>query len=304
MYEVTTLGSIIVLALCLFYYSHREAKRSLVESRSSEKILTRDRDNLQKLLDKSNQELRKVRLAWWNELARAAEFGRLARGLFHDLMTPLSSLILHTEKIKETKAEQSIEKALQASQRMAVYIKDIRATLAKEESERICNCGDELESVLHFLAFPAKEKGVEIETSVERAEWFGSPTKLRQVFSNLITNAIDSFETIGEEHGKRIEIFIKRLGDTITLQVKDNGCGIPKELHHKIFEPFFTTKSEDRGTGIGLATVKTIVEHNLHGALTLDSERGHGTTISISFAEYNINPASYRPLRQTLPPLA
>ncbi len=72
------------------------------------------------------------------------------------------------------------------------------------------------------------------------------PSELRQVFTNLITNAIDA---IGK-HG-RLSLTIERADDTqVVVKVRDSGCGIPPENLKSIFEPFFTTKGE-QGTGIG-----------------------------------------------------
>jgi len=62
--------------------------------------------------------------------------------------------------------------------------------------------------------------------------------------------------------------------------VRDSGSGIPPEILGKIFEPFFTTKSEGKGTGLGLATVQTIIR-NHNGFLQVNSEVGKGTTFRV-----------------------
>jgi two-component system cell cycle sensor histidine kinase/response regulator CckA len=69
-------------------------------------------------------------------------------------------------------------------------------------------------------------------------------------------------------------------GDYVVLSVQDTGSGIPAEIQTKIFDPFFTTKEIGKGTGLGLATVISIVEQN-RGYLTLQTEVGKGTTFSI-----------------------
>jgi signal transduction histidine kinase len=88
---------------------------------------------------------------------------------------------------------------------------------------------------------------------------------LRQVFTNLISNAIDAMET-----GGRLELTV---GETVygnaEVSVGDSGCGIAAENIESIFNPFFTTKGE-KGTGIGLWVVKGIVER-LGGSIAVSS---------------------------------
>lgn len=86
----------------------------------------------------------------------------------------------------------------------------------------------------------------------------------------------------------------KRPVNAVMISVSDNGCGIPDDIREKIFYPFFTTKtsSEQRGTGLGLSIVYNTVK-NHHGAVTVDSKPGIGTTFTIyipavEFVEQNV----------------
>lgn len=302
--DVFTVGPIIILVILLFYFSNLEIKKSLEQSKLAQEILSKDRDVLQNKLEESKQALREARLTRLNELAKSAEFGRLSQGLFHDLMTPLTSIILHTEKLQETEVkERHVKKAVEASRRMAAYIKDMRATLSREESERTCLLHEEASNVMHLLTYTAREKGVELVLSNKTAcEWYGSPMKLRQIFSNLISNALDACAAVtGRE--KRVVITMQRSADNNQIIIEDNGCGIPADVLPKIFEPFFTTKPYDKGTGIGLATVKNIVEKNLKGTLEIQSEIGKGTRVSVTFPPGSRDPGAYHPHPQRVPPL-
>ena len=66
----------------------------------------------------------------------------------------------------------------------------------------------------------------------------------------------------------------------VEVSVADNGCGIPKEQLKKVYDPFFTTKPPGRGTGLGLAVVRRLVE-NHHGCITARSKEGEGTTFCV-----------------------
>ncbi len=101
------------------------------------------------------------------------------------------------------------------------------------------------------------------------------PDELVQVWTNLISNAIQAMDNIGE-----LKIKIKNLGERVQVQITDTGCGIPEENKKKIFEPFFTTKKAGEGTGIGLDLVAKIIEKH-QATLDLESTVGEGTTFTI-----------------------
>jgi signal transduction histidine kinase len=103
--------------------------------------------------------------------------------------------------------------------------------------------------------------------------------KLRQVFANILDNAIDALDTVVE--GRRIELFIENgtRASAATVRVRDNGCGIPADKIERIFNPFFTTK--EKGTGLGMAISRKIVEAH-EGTIDVVSETGRGTEFLVS----------------------
>ncbi len=101
--------------------------------------------------------------------------------------------------------------------------------------------------------------------------------KLRQVFANVLDNAIDAFDGVPEN--RRVEVFIENGGSNAVVRVRDNGCGIPADKLARIFNPFFTTK--EKGTGLGMAISKKIVEAHA-GAMDVTSEVGRGSEFVVS----------------------
>src|SRR6185503_10246882 len=93
-----------------------------------------------------------------------------------------------------------------------------------------------------------------------------------QVIDNLLTNAIDA---LGAAGGK-ISISTARDGDRVSIEVADNGPGIPSTLLSSIFDPFFSTKGPGKGYGLGLAISSTLAE-SLGGAITVESKEGAGS---------------------------
>ena len=104
-------------------------------------------------------------------------------------------------------------------------------------------------------------------------DFYADPVRLKQVFINLLTNAIDSIEERG-----RITLKIFTHNKRMLLAVRDNGCGIPPEDQESIFQPFVTHK--EHGTGLGLAIVRRIVVAH-GGTIHLNSTVGKGSEFQI-----------------------
>ncbi|MBM9579084.1 sensor histidine kinase [Leptospira sp. 201903070] len=98
-----------------------------------------------------------------------------------------------------------------------------------------------------------------------------NPDELNQVWTNLIQNAVQALKGNG-----RIEISVFQTGDSVVVQIEDNGPGIPSKIQDRIWDPFFTTKDQGEGTGLGLGIVKGIVEKH-KGKITLTSVPGKTT---------------------------
>ena len=118
---------------------------------------------------------------------------------------------------------------------------------------------------------------------------------LQQAVLNLVLNARDAIEGPGV-----IEIASRRRLDeegrqVVDIRVKDTGAGVPPEHVERIFEPFFTTKEAGKGTGLGLAMVRRVVEAQ-GGRVTLDSEVGRGTEVRLELPEA---PPRARPRRSS-----
>ena len=113
--------------------------------------------------------------------------------------------------------------------------------------------------------------------------YIGGPTvqadadKLKQVFANVLDNAIDALAPVTE--GRRIDLFLENGGGHATVRMRDNGCGIPPDKIGRIFNPFFTTK--EKGTGLGMAISKKIVEAH-QGTIDVSSQPGQGTEFRVT----------------------
>ena len=105
------------------------------------------------------------------------------------------------------------------------------------------------------------------------------PVALTQVLLNLIVNAAQAMEGTGRQG--LVDVGWQVFDAGVKLVVKDNGCGIPQELHERVFEPLFTTKPAGTGSGLGLAICKDAVSR-MGGTIQLKSQVGAGTTVEIT----------------------
>jgi signal transduction histidine kinase len=113
-------------------------------------------------------------------------------------------------------------------------------------------------------------------------------SQVEQVLLALVMNAIEAMP-----HGGVLALrtSVDSAAGTVSLQVRDDGIGIPADNFPKLFEPFFTTKEGSHGSGLGLAVAKGIVERH-SGHIEVTSEVGSGTTFTVTLPVQPAMPAS------------
>ncbi|MFN6464727.1 MAG: ATP-binding protein [Nostoc sp. DedVER02] len=194
--------------------------------------------------------------------------------------------------------QQDIKKLLQSmetgSQRIEEIVKSLRNFSRLDEATfKVVDIHEGLEAALMILQsrLNPSERHSGIEVIKEYGELpciYCSAGQLNQVFMNLLNNAIDALEEAEQirlqksiqNYSSRIWIRTQKLNDRyIAIFIKDNGNGIPTQIHHQIFNPFFTTKPVGKGTGLGLSICYQIIaSHN--GRIDVISDPG-GTEFSI-----------------------
>lgn len=219
--------------------------------------------------------------------------GEMASGVAHDLSQSLTLIGGYAEAAQRSLERSSLEvdglrEALAIVNQAAL---DGGASLRRlllfaraptEAPPEIVDFAELLPDVARLTA-PRWRDGAQVEgrAITMRIEVAGDPTiegwpwRLREALTNLIFNAVDAMPV-----GGTIELIARRVGGEVELIVRDDGIGMTPEVQDRVFEPFFTTKG-DRGSGLGLAQVFTIVEAH-RGQVTLESTPGRGTAILIT----------------------
>jgi signal transduction histidine kinase len=213
--------------------------------------------------------------------------GQVAAGIAHELRNPLvgigstASLLLDEfEKSDPRRAE--IEVILQETRRMDRIVNQI-VEYARPRKLALARfaLSDLVKHVVKLLSEPLKAKLLTVRTSIpEAADHLNADRdQLEQVLLNVIDNAIDATPRNGLAIHITAREAVHHEQPGIMIQVKDAGKGIPMEVLSRVFEPFFTS-GKPRGTGLGMAICKNIIERH-RGDIHMTSAVGEGTITSI-----------------------
>ncbi len=204
--------------------------------------------------------------------------GELAASVAHELRNPLTAIKGFFHVLKSSGEDKEMYYHIINDELNRIeQISGELLTLAKPHSEnrRNYNLVQLIEEVKLLLTSESNMKSIEIilDAVQDEININCENTKIKQVFINLIKNAIDAMDD-----GGNIVITLKVIQETIEVQVIDQGCGIPEELLDKVGEPFYTTK--EKGTGIGMMVCYQIIE-NHGGSIEVESKVNIGTTFTI-----------------------
>jgi signal transduction histidine kinase len=214
-----------------------------------------------------------------------ATVGQVASSIVHDFKNGLFVIAGHAQLLGGVVADEAVQhhvtKILGAVDRLSLLSMDI-VDYSKVREPR-CEPLD-LASYLGGLVEPlqprAQEAGVELRCQGPSLEASLDSHRFARVIENLLANSLDA---LGGQEGGVVTLSWGRDPEGIRITVADNGKGIPKKVLKRIFEPFFS-HGKAKGTGLGMATVRKIVEEH-KGAIEVQSEEGQGTEVTILLSE-------------------
>ena len=142
--------------------------------------------------------------------------------------------------------------------------------------------------LLPLLEHVVRRRGISITTSIpgDLPDVAGDPSRLQQVFINLLMNAVEAIPSEGTiSIGAWPSSNDGRLG--VTVEVTDTGLGIPPDALEQVFEPFYTTKPVGEGTGLGLAITRDIIRDH-GGTIVARSQLAQGSSFVVWLPEYEV----------------
>ncbi|HEX7331770.1 MAG TPA: PAS domain S-box protein [Pyrinomonadaceae bacterium] len=213
--------------------------------------------------------------------------GQLASGVAHDFNNSLAAILGRAQLLRRQVGDAALVRNLDiiqtAAEDAAATVRRIQTFARKsavKEFELVDVAGllnDAIEITRTRWQNEARIRGLEYEVKLdtERGHFtYGSASELREVFVNMIVNAVDAMP-----RGGKLLITCRRIDNRLQLLFSDNGVGMPDDVQQKIFEPFFSTKGA-QGTGLGLSVSYSIIERH-SGSISVVSEPGKGACFTI-----------------------
>jgi PAS domain S-box-containing protein len=221
------------------------------------------------------------------EAEALAHMGTLAAGLAHEIRNPLNAagLQLHllarnVERLAEDERQglrARIDIVAGELKRLERLLSDfLELARPRPIAREPVDMEQLLGGILALHEAGAQERGVNLVSAIHRANALGDRERLKQVFHNLVLNALEATAAGGQV---QVECTLDPSDPpSVVVTVSDSGRGIPAAALERVFEAFFTTK--EAGTGLGLSIVRQIIQRH-GGTVHLESAEGRGTRVSV-----------------------
>jgi PAS domain S-box-containing protein len=255
-----------------------------IESSEGRLVLTSivdisERTKLEQQLEDRNREISRTQAL--------AVVGRMANMVAHDLRNPLSSIKMSLQILGKQPALHSGDEERELKQialEQVRYMEGILVNLLDYSREsplkpEWLHIDKLLDAATLIAQKTIEERGAHVTTRYQAGlpTLHGDGDKLRQVFSNLLVNAVQATEGIEDRAPEVLVSTYLELGadrPQIRIEIRDNGCGVEPGQEEKLFEPFYTKRA--KGTGLGLAIVGRIIGQH-HGSVHLERAEKRGT---------------------------
>ncbi len=214
---------------------------------------------------------------------RLSAVGRMASVIIHDIKNPMGTLRVYAQVMKKKSGNEEanklademirqVDRFVNMTQEILDFTRGVSASNFQDMEFKTV-----MDDVLSFIEKDLEKNNVKL---VKNPNFEGIVTmdqdKIVRVFYNIASNARDAMP-----QGGMLTLTTALDGDYVRIDFKDTGTGMPDEVKKKIFEPFMTY-GKKHGTGLGMAIVKKVIDDH-HGTIDIESEMGHGTTITIRF---------------------
>lgn len=218
---------------------------------------------------------------------KVAAAGLLLSSVAHELSNPIQVVAGHAQLLNHQVFPPGVHRILEQIQAAAMRCGRIVTNMllfvrSSRDTRKPVDMAGVLKSALDLMNYQLTRSGnvhVSVEVDPALPEVQGDFQQLSQVLVNLISNARDALGGI-DSRPRELTLRLHAGSRWLTVEVRDNGPGVPPELGERVFEPFVTTKEPGRGTGLGLYICRQIAEAH-QGTLAFESSPGQATTFRL-----------------------
>ncbi|MBI5126574.1 MAG: HAMP domain-containing histidine kinase [Candidatus Taylorbacteria bacterium] len=301
--------AILLLIMIITWISSREIEQSLLKAQESERLLIKEKDFLEIKIEKRTQEIRDAQINHLRDLHEHSELGKIAQGIFHDIIGPISTISLYLKEITNftpnsyniRKTEAHVKRLLEITAKMKSFLNSVERNIRSTPSIESFDPKDEIHYALDMTEFRAYKLEVKIDFNTNLSlKLIGPSVRFYQVVFNLLSNTLDIFQKTSQKKGMIIiKTYMEK--DFYCINFQDNGPGIPPIFKEALFEKPFSTK---QNSGLGLFIIKKIITEEFNGFIETKSDM-NGTTFfikipinqSIQTAQSVYPPKNNRPKR-------
>ncbi len=228
--------------------------------------------------------------------SKLAAMGEMISAIAHQWRQPLNAIALYLQdmlsaqksgELDDAYIQESVALGMQQVNHLSQTIEDFRNFFKPSSGDQDFSVAQALQDAVALFSAQLHNNDIEVdmtEISDQTLHIHGNANHLRQVFLNLMSNAIDAIKERNEkkntQNGK-ITFYLFDNQNTLRIEIVDNGIGLKEDIQPRLFEPYYTTKEQGKGSGIGLYMSRTIIQNYFRGALTLEN-RGQGCAAVIT----------------------
>ena len=220
---------------------------------------------------------------------KLAALGQTVSGVAHELNNPLATILTWSERLSartlDDVAKRGVETILSESERAAKIVRNLLTFSRKRHTTRaMIDLNQIVRETMSLRAYEQRVSNVKtleaLASGLPRV--FADPHHVKQVLLNLIINAEQAMLAHSGRGTLVVRTWYEAEGESVVLEINDDGPGVPADVQAKIFDPFFTTKAAGQGTGLGLTVAYAIVQEH-GGRIRVQSEGGSGASFFVEF---------------------
>jgi two-component system NtrC family sensor kinase len=218
---------------------------------------------------------------------KMAALGTTISGVAHELNNPLATILSWAERLSQreldAQSRKGIETILTEADRAARIVRNLLTFARKRHTTRtMVDINQVVRETLSLRAYEQRVTNIRVIDALASGipHVFADPHQIQQVLLNLVINAEQAMLGANGHGMLVVRTWPDEVGESVFLEVNDDGPGVPDEVKKRVFDPFFTTKEVGKGTGLGLTVAYAIVEEH-GGRLWLESQPKMGASFFV-----------------------